>query len=194
MRARTATSSSPFSIAAAKVLADSAHGVAASPVVTAIAGNGRRVGIRVSGTGDRWFTAPAPLGDVRFFDGYDATQATPMMGDSFITEAAGYGAFALAAAPAITSFIGGTVEGCRGLVAEMHSICTGRSERLLVPFEGFAGTPLGIDVRRVAETGVAPVHNNGIAHRDAGVGQVGAGINRLPVEPFVDAARALDAA
>ena len=115
-----------------------------------MAGNGRRLGIRVSGTGERWFTAPAPLGDARFFEGYDASQATPTIGDSFITETAGFGAFALTAAPAITSFVGGTIEQCRQLVAEMRSICAGRSERLLIPAEEFAGTPLGIDVHRVA--------------------------------------------
>jgi len=180
-----------FSISAAKLVCDAAHGIPGSPVVTAIAGNGRRLGIRVSGAGERWFTAPAPLGEPRFFEGYDASQATPTMGDSFITETAGFGAFALTAAPAITSFIGGSVERSRKLVAEMRSICAGTSERLLVPSEGFAGTPLGIDVRRVAELGVAPVVNNGLAHRDAGVGQVGAGITRLPLEPFAEAAAAV---
>jgi hypothetical protein len=180
-----------FSITAAKLVADLAHGVDESPIVTAMAGNGRRLGIRVSGTGERWFTAPAPLGEPRFFEGYDASQATPTMGDSFITETAGYGAFALTAAPAITSFIGGTVQRCRELVSQMRTLCAGRSERLLIPSEGFAGTPLGIDVRRVAELGVAPVVNNGLAHREAGVGQVGAGITRLPVEPFAEAASAL---
>jgi hypothetical protein len=180
-----------FSIAAAKLVADAAHGIDGSPIVTAMAGNGRRLGVRVSGAGERWFTAPAPLGEARFFRGYDASQATPTMGDSFITETVGYGAFALTAAPAITTFIGGTVERCQELVAEMRSICAGSSERLLIPAEGFAGTPLGIDVEKVAELGVAPVVNNGLAHRDAGVGQVGAGITRLPIEPFAEAADAV---
>jgi hypothetical protein len=180
-----------FSIAAAKLVADLAHGFEGSPIVTAMAGNGRRLGIRVSGTGERWFTAPAPVGEARFFEGYDASQATPTMGDSFITETAGFGAFALTAAPAITSFVGGTIEQCRELLEEMRAVCAGRSERLLIPSEGFSGTPLGIDVGRVAELGLAPVVNNGLAHREAGVGQVGAGITRLPLEPFAEAAAVL---
>lgn len=181
----------PFSIAVAKLLADAAHGVPESPIVTAIAGNGRRLGVRVSGLGDRWFLAPAPLGDARFFSGYDACEATPTMGDSFITEAAGWGAFALTAAPAIVSFIGGKVDQCARVIEEMRQICASESTRMLIPAEGFRGTPLGIDVGLAAELRIAPVVNNGIAHRDAGVGQVGAGITRLPLEPFERAAEAL---
>lgn len=181
----------PFSIATAKLLADAAHGVDGSPLVTAIAGNGRRLGVRVSGLGDRWLTAPAPLGEARFFDGYAAGDATPTMGDSFITEVAGWGAFAITAAPAIVSFVGGRIDECRRLVEQMRRICVAESARMLIPGDDFRGTPLGIDARLVAELGVAPVVNNGIAHREAGVGQVGAGITRLPVEPFAQAAEAL---
>jgi Protein of unknown function (DUF1116) len=181
----------PFSIATAKLLADAAHGIEGSPIVTAIAGNGRRLGIRVSGLGDRWFEAPAPLGEARFFPGYDADDATPTMGDSFITETTGWGAHALTAAPAIVSFIGGRIEECRRLVEGIRRICATESTRMLIPGDGFRGTPLGIDVGLVAELGISPVVNNGIAHRDPGVGQVGAGITPLPREPFVRAAEAL---
>jgi Protein of unknown function (DUF1116) len=181
----------PFSIAAGKAITDSAHGEQGSPLVTAMAGNGRRFGIRVSGLGDRWFLAPAPLGDARYFEGYTAEDATPTMGDSMITETAGYGAFALTAAPAITSFVGGTVQGSRELVEEMRTICAGTSSRFLVPGDEFRGTPVGIDVDRVREAGVAPIINNGLAHRDPGRGQVGAGITRLPLDPFVEASRLL---
>jgi hypothetical protein len=113
------------------------------------------------------------------------------MGDSFITETAGWGAFALAAAPAIVSFIGGDVDSCRLLVDGMRRICAAESGRMLIPGEGFRGTPVGIDAGLVARHGIAPVVNNGIAHRDAGVGQVGAGITRLPLEPCERAAAAL---
>lgn len=181
----------PFSIATGKLLADAAHGVEGSPVVTAMCGNGRRLGIRVSGLGDEWITAPAPLGEARFFDGFGPSDATPIMGDSFISEVAGWGAFALAAAPAIVSFIGGDVEQSRSLADEMRRIAVSESARMLVPGEGFRGTPVGIDAELVARSGIAPVVNNGIAHRDPGVGQVGAGITRLPVEPFERAAAAL---
>jgi hypothetical protein len=161
--------------------------------VTAMSGNGRRFGIRVSGAGDRWFEAPAPLGEPRLFEGYTRADATPTMGDSMITETAGWGAFALTAAPAITSFIGGTPEHIRSIAGEMRSICAGTSTRFLVPADGFRGTPIGIDVHRVHERGIAPVINNGMAHRQAGRGQVGAGITRLPIEPFLEASRALRA-
>jgi Protein of unknown function (DUF1116) len=181
----------PFSIATGKLLADAAHGVEGSPIVTAMCGNGRRLGIRVSGLGREWLTAPAPIGDARFFDGYGPGDSTPTMGDSFISEVAGWGAFALAAAPAIVSFIGGDVESCRALVGEMRRICATESGRLLVPGDDFRGTPIGIDAGLVARHGIAPVVNNGIAHRDAGVGQVGAGITRMPLEPFERAAAAL---
>jgi hypothetical protein len=182
----------PFSIATAKLLADAAHGLDGSPIVTAMAGNGRRFGIRVSGTGDAWYTTAAPLGEPRFFDGYTAAQATPAMGDSYITETAGWGAFALDAAPAIVSFVGGTVEDSRAHVRRMRSICGAESTRMRLPSDDFRGTPLGIDVLRVAELEVTPVVNNGIAHADAGIGQVGAGITVLPPEPFVEAAAAID--
>jgi hypothetical protein len=182
----------PFSIATAKLLADAAARKPGSPIVTAMAGNGRRFGIRVSGLGDEWLTCPAPLGDARFFAGFGRDDATPTMGDSFITETAGWGAFALVAAPAIVSFVGGTVEGCRRLVGEMREIAAAESRRMLVPAEGFRGTPLGIDVGLVVEHRTAPIVNNGIAHRQAGRGQVGAGITRLPLDPFLDAARRLD--
>jgi hypothetical protein len=183
----------PFSIVAAKGITVAAHGVEGSPIVTAMAGNGRHFGIRVSGTGDRWFLAPAPLGEPRLFDGFTREDATPTMGDSMITETAGWGAFAMTAAPAITSFIGGTAEGSRALVVEMRTLCAGTSGRFLIPGDGFRGTPIGIDVHRVRDAGVAPVINNGMAHRDAGRGQVGAGITRLPLEPFVEASTALAA-
>jgi hypothetical protein len=180
-----------FSISAAKALADAASHVPGSPIVTAIAGNGVRVGIRVSGTGNRWFTAPAPIGEARFFEGFDRADAQPLMGDSMITEAAGFGCFALTAAPAIVSFVGGTVAETAALVEEMRTICAGTSSRFTIPPAEFAGTPLGIDVHRVAESRTAPMVDNGISHRKAGIGQVGAGLTRLPLGPFLAASEQL---
>jgi hypothetical protein len=115
------------------------------------------------------------------------------MGDSMITETAGWGAFAMTAAPAITSFIGGTAEQSRALVEEMRAICAGTSSRFRIPGDDFRGTPIGIDVHRVRDLRIAPVINNGMAHREAGRGQVGAGITRLPLAPFVEASEALEA-
>ncbi len=182
----------PFSIVVGKGVTTAAHGIPGSPIVTAMAGNGRRFGIRVSGTGDRWFTAPSPLGEIRFFDGFTAADATPTMGDSMITETAGFGAFATSAAPAIASFVGGTAASGRAIVEEMRTICAGTSSRFLLPAEDHTGAPIGIDVRRVVDNRAAPVINNGVAHRDAGRGQVGAGLTRIPLAPFVEAVEALD--
>jgi hypothetical protein len=183
----------PFSMAACKALADGGHGIARSPVVTAMAANGIRFGIQVSGLGTTWFTAPAPVGEPKLFPGYSIGDAQPAMGDSFITETVGLGAFALSAAPAIAAFVGGDPREASARVDEMRRICAGTSSRFLLPFDGFRGTPVGIDVGLVAATGVAPLANNGLAHREPGRGQVGAGLTRLPLEPFIWAARALRA-
>lgn len=179
-----------FSMAAAKLVADAAHAEAHPGLVTAIAANGLEMGIRVSGL-EGWFTAPAPLGNPRLFDGYTLEDVCPAMGDSFVTEVIGIGAFALLAAPAISSFIGGTPEQARQYISEMREITLATSSRFLVPHDNFQGTPLGISASAVATTGIGPVVNNGFAHRLPGQGQVGAGITRLPVEPFADAHAAL---
>jgi hypothetical protein len=180
-----------FSMAAAKAVALAAEPALPAGIVTAIAANGRRLGIRVAGADVDWFTAPAPLGQPKLFEGFAPGDACPMMGDSFMTETVGLGAFALSAAPAIGSFVGVSVAEATEVVAEMRRITAATSSRFLIPAEEFRGTPVGIDVRLVAETGIAPVVNNGFAHREAGRGQVGAGMTRLPVEPFVEAAERL---
>jgi hypothetical protein len=182
-----------LSMAAAKATMDAAAGQAGSSVVTAIARNGVEVGVRLSGTGDRWFTAPAPVPDALYFPGYGPADANPDLGDSAITETAGLGGFAMAAAPAITRFVGGTVADAFRYTAEMGLITLARNpERSLPPLD-FAGAPTAIDARRVVETGIAPVVNTGVAHRDAGVGQIGAGIVRTPLACFLAAVQALAA-
>lgn len=181
-----------FSMAAAKVIGDEARAQAEPGIVIAIAANGRRVGIRVSGCGDRWFTAEAPLGTPRVFEPHTLADACPLMGDSFATEVIGLGAFASSAAPALASFLGADPLDAVDKVTEMRGICAGESTRFLIPFEGYRGTPIGIDVTKVAETGVAPLVNGGFAHRTPGAGMVGAGVVRLPVEPFVQARAALN--
>jgi hypothetical protein len=177
-----------FSMAAAKAVSLAAEPSLPAGIVTAIAANGRRFGIRVAGAGNRWFTTAAPLGKPKLFEGFTAEDACPMMGDSFMTETVGLGAFALSASPAIGSFVGVTVREATEVVAEMRRVTAATSTRFLIPAEEFAGTPIGIDVRRVAATRISPVVNNGFAHREAGRGQVGAGMTRLPLEPFVEAA------
>ena len=183
----------PFAITMAKALTLSAADVAGSPVVTAMSANGRQFGIRVSGTGDRWFTAPSPVGTPQLIPGLALKDVNPTMGDSMIAETAGFGAFAMSAAPAIMSFVGGTAAQGVEIVEEMRSITAATSSRFLLPNEDHRGTPVGIDVHRIARSGIAPVINNGLAHREIGRGRAGAGITRVPIECFIAASEALAA-
>lgn len=176
-----------LSMAACKATLDSAHGIADSTVVTAMARNGVEVGVRMSGTGDRWFTAPATVPEGLYFPGYGPGDACPDLGDSAITETMGIGAFAMAAAPAIVRFVGGTPDDALGYTRQMYAITLERNSDFGIPALGFAGTPTGIDARRVIDSGVAPVINTGIAHRDAGIGQIGAGLVRAPIACFAGA-------
>jgi len=171
-------------MAACKAMADAAHGIEGSTIVSAMARNGTDFGIRVSGLGDRWFTAPAAVPDGLYFPGFSAADANPDIGDSTITETAGIGAFAMAAAPAIVTFIGGSPEDAIRATLEMYEITAAEHAHFTIPALGFRGTPVGIDLRKVVELGVTPRVNTGIAHRNAGVGQVGAGLVRPPLEIF----------
>jgi hypothetical protein len=156
-----------------------------------MARNGVEFGLQVSGTGDRWFTAPAPVVEGLFFPGYSTSDAAPDLGDSAIAESAGVGAFAMAAAPAIVNFVGGTADDAIAHTATMAHITMGRNGGFTLPALNFAGTPAGIDIRSVVDTGLVPVINTGIAHRQAGVGQIGAGITRAPLGCFIEALAAL---
>jgi hypothetical protein len=180
-----------LSMAACKAMLDAAHGVPDSSMVTAMARNGVEFGIRVSGTGDRWFTAPAPVVDGLFFPGYTTADAAPDLGDSAITETAGIGGFAMAAAPAIVKFVGGAPQDAIDNTMAMTHITIGRNEAFTLPPMNFAGSPAGIDIRKVVDTGIQPIINTGIAHREAGVGQIGAGITRAPLACFTQAVSAL---
>jgi len=177
-------------MAACKAMADSAHGVEASTLVTAMARNGTDFGIRVSGLGERWFTAPSKVPEGLYFPGFSGADANPDIGDSTITETAGIGAFAMAAAPAIVSFIGGSPRDASAATLEMYEITLAEHPAFTIPALGFRGTPVGIDIRKVVELGVAPRVNTGIAHKNAGVGQIGAGLVRPPIEIFEQALEA----
>ena len=173
-----------ISMACCKAMLDAGHGVEHSTLVTAMARNGVEFGIRVSCTGDSWFTAPAPMVDGLFFPGYSQADAAPDLGDSAITETAGIGGFAMGAAPAIVQFVGGTPQDAIAYTREMYYITMGVNGGFTLPPLNFDPAPAGIDARKVVDTGIAPVINTGIAHKDAGVGQVGAGITRAPLECF----------
>jgi hypothetical protein len=170
---------------------DAAHGVAGSSIVTVMSRNGVEFGIRLSGTGEQWFTAPALIPDGLYFAGYDRGDAAADMGDSAITETAGVGGFALAAAPAIVQFIGGTPQQAIAHTLSMLNITLGSNRAFTLPSLNFAGTPTGIDAREVVDTGILPVIDTGIAHREAGIGQIGAGITRAPMGCFAKAVIAL---
>jgi len=180
-------------MAACKSMMDAAHGVPGSSLVTCMARNGTDFGIRVSGLGARWFVAPAQIPVGLFFPGYTQEDANPDIGDSTITETAGIGAFAMAASPAIVQFIGGTPEGALESTMEMYEITITENAAFGIPQLGFRGTPTGIDIRKVVRTGITPRINTGIAHRRAGIGQVGAGLVRPPMECFEQAVEALAA-
>ena len=180
-----------ISMAACKAMLDAAHGVPDSSVVTAMARNGVEFGVRVSGLGDRWFTTPAPVVDGLYFPGYTIKDAAPDLGDSAITETAGVGGFAMAAAPAIVKFVGGSAQDAIANTLAMTHITLRRNSAFTLPALDFAGTPACIDVRRVVDTGILPVINTGVAHREPGVGQIGAGVTRAPLACFTQAVTAL---
>jgi hypothetical protein len=176
-----------ISMAACKAMLDAAHGIEHSTMVTVMSRNGTEFGIRVSGCGDAWFTAPAPLVDGLYFPGYTIDDAAPDIGDSAITETAGVGGFAMATAPAIVKFVGGTPQDALEYTRRMYTVTLGSNSAFTLPSLGFAGTPAGIDTRKVVDTGILPIINTGIAHRDAGVGQVGAGVTHAPLACFIGA-------
>jgi hypothetical protein len=173
-----------LSMAACKSALDAASGIEGSTVVTAMSRNGVDFGIQLSGTGTTWFTTPVGVPDGLYFPGYGPEDANPDLGDSAITETFGIGGFAMAAAPAIVRFVGGSPEDALEFTRLMGRITLARNPSYQLPPLGFLGTPTGIDARRVVDTGIAPVINTGIAHREAGVGQIGAGIARAPLACF----------
>lgn len=181
-------------MAAGKATADAARGIECSSIVVAMARNGTEFGVRLSGTGDAWFTGPAGEIDGLYLPGFSAADANPDIGDSTITETIGIGGMAMAAAPAIVRFVGGSPEDALDATRSMYEITWGESEHYRVPSLGFRGTPLGIDCRAVVHSGRLPVVNTGIAHREAGIGQVGAGLVDPPMQAFVTATLGLAAA
>lgn len=179
-------------MAMGKSILDPALGIPLATIVTAMCRNGTEFGIRVAATGDKWFSAPVEMPQGMYFPGFCAADANPDIGDSAILEAVGLGAFAMAAAPAVAGFVGaGGFGEALGYTRQMSEVAAARNPRWGVPALEFAGVPVGIDVRRVVETGIAPAINTGIAHRLAGIGQVGAGIARAPLACFAQALLAL---
>jgi hypothetical protein len=179
-----------LSMAACKSITDTIHGKPGCTLMTAMARNGTEIGIRVAGTGDAWFTAQAGEPKGLYFSGYTREDACRDLGDSTISETAGIGGFAMASAPAIVKFVGGSPADAIKYTRQMGEISHGRHRDYQMPTMDFLGTPLGVDIRKVVETGITPIINTGIAHKDPGIGQVGAGILYAPMSMFEEALEA----
>jgi hypothetical protein len=180
-----------LSMPAGKAALEPAEGIEGATVLTVMARNGTDFGIRMAGKPDRWFVAPSGVVDGLYLPSFTAEDANPDIGDSTVTETAGFGGFAMAAAPAIARFVGGTPEDALQATLEMYEICYAEHEHFTIPALNFRGTPLGIDVRKVAETGILPRLNTGIAHKEPGIGMVGAGVLRAPAKCFAEAFEAV---
>ncbi|HET7385970.1 MAG TPA: DUF1116 domain-containing protein [Nocardioidaceae bacterium] len=179
---------------ACKLALDAARDIEGSTMVVAMARNGTDFGIQVAGTDDTWFTGPAQLADGLFLGDYGPEDANPDIGDSAITETAGLGGLAMATAPAIVRFVGGTVPDALATTRRMYDITAGENPAYAIPILEFRGAPTGIDVTAVVRSGVLPQINTGMAGRIAGTGQVGAGLVTPPMECFTQAVAALAAA
>ena len=176
-----------LSMAASKACLDPARGIEHSSVAVVMARNGTDFGVQLSGTGNAWFTGPAPVPDALFFPGFTKADANPDIGDSAITETYGLGGFAIAAAPAIVQFVGGRAADALRYTLQMYGITAGENRGYQIPALDFRGAPCGIDAVKVVESGVLPFIDTGVAHKQPGIGQVGAGVLSAPAEPFVRA-------
>ena len=173
-----------LSMPASKVTLDAARGVRNSSVVVVMARNGTDFGLQLAGTGDEWFTGPADVPDALFFPGYSRADANPDIGDSAITETNGLGGFAIAAAPAIVQFVGGSSDDAIRYTRQMYEVTAGENNIYQIPYLNFRGTPTGIDVIKVVEKNILPFIDTGVAHKEPGVGQIGAGVLSAPMQPF----------
>jgi hypothetical protein len=177
-----------IAMAMGKAIMDPVRGIDGSSIVTAMSRNGTDFGIRVSGTGDTWFTAPVEMPEGLYFPGFTEADANPDMGDSTIVETMGLGGFAMGASPAVAGFIGaGAASEAGKFTRTMSEITVGENPEWSIPSMDYLGVPTGIDIRMVVETGLAPTINTGIAHKQPGIGQVGAGVVRAPIACFEQA-------
>lgn len=178
-----------LSMPACKSIMEPAEGIEHSTIVTTMARNGVEFGIQVAGLKNQWFVSDAPRVRGLYFPGFTENDACLDLGDSVITETVGIGGFAMASAPAIVGFVGGNASDAINYSKQMYQITLSENEHFQIPSLNFRGTPTGIDVRKVVETGILPIINTGIAHKNAGVGQVGAGLVNPPMECFEKAIR-----
>jgi hypothetical protein len=176
-----------LSMAVSKVSLDPARNIDYSSIVVVMARNGTDFGVQLSGTGDEWFTGLSPVPDALYFTGFTKEDANPDIGDSSITETNGLGGFAIAASPAIVQFVGGNTKDAVNYTMKMYEITAAENNVYKIPYLNFRGTPTGIDVIKVVEKSVLPFIDTGVAHKNAGIGQIGAGVLSAPSEPFINA-------
>jgi hypothetical protein len=177
-----------LAMAVGKATMDPVKNIEGSTIVTAMSRNGTNFGIKVSGLGETWFEAPVNMPKGLFFTGFTSEDANPDMGDSTIIETFGIGGFTMGSAPAVVRFVGAdSVQDALNYTRDMFEITVGKSPHYQMPNMNFEGAPTGIDIRKVVETGILPVINTGMAHKEPGVGQVGAGIVLAPMDCFVQA-------
>jgi len=178
---------------ACKVMMDAAKGIKYSTIVTSMARNGVDFGVKVSATGDRWFTGPAGQIKGFIFPGFSPEDAAPDIGDSAISESRGFGCTALSAAPAQARLFGGGLQEAVEHTRRMKAVSVAEDQMFRIPYMDFAGVPVGIDVRKVVETGTVVKVDTGIAHKDGGHGIIGTGIAEAPMEAFKKAITAIAA-
>jgi hypothetical protein len=176
-----------LSMAVSKVSLDPARNINYSSIVVVMARNGTEFGVQLAGTGDEWFTGPSPVPDALYFQGFSKEDANPDIGDSSITETNGLGGFAIAASPAIVQFVGGNTKDAVNYTMKMYEITAAENNIYKIPYLNFRGTPTGINVIKVVEKSVLPFIDTGVAHKNAGIGQIGAGVLSAPSEPFINA-------
>jgi hypothetical protein len=181
-----------LAMGAARSLTEWAAQVADSSIVTGMARNGTTFGVRLAGA-DRWFLAEAPeVGHALYYPGQGPQTSARDIGDSAVLELSGLGAAAAAGSPAVAQLLGGQMRAAAELTERLAAVCAGRSSRFKIPVLDNAGTPLGVDVRKVVELGITPAVTTGILHRSDGTGQVGAGVAEAPLGCFADALADLD--
>ena len=176
-----------FAMSSAKASLDAAAGIEGSSMVTVMARNGTDWGIQVSGLGSQWFTCESPIPEVLLFPGFKKEDVGRDIGDSAIMETYGLGGSAIAAAPAIIQFVGGTVKLALSKTLDMYEITLGENNVYQIPALDFRGAPTGIDIRKVAAKNLPPFIDTGVAHKDPGIGQVGAGLCDAPMDVFKQA-------
>jgi hypothetical protein len=182
-----------LTMAAVKATMDAAHGIPYSTIVTAMSRNGVDFMLRVGGLGDNWLVAPVvPMDEAVYYTGYSVADAAGDIGDSAIIETCGLGGMAIAAAPTMAAFVGGSLTYEIAVVQELQTITTAAHKKFSLPAMDSANTPLGIDVRRVVETGTVPFITTGVLHETSPtMGQIGTGIARTPIVVFDQALVAL---